>query len=271
MNSPYRRFLIETLEKASKIALENFGRVSGTTKSDDNNQVLTKTDLEIGEIIINKITLIYPNHNIIDEEAGVVNKNSEYTWVIDPIDGTSNFANGVPLYGTMIGLLKKGIPIAGGISLPPFNEIYVAEKDKGAFCNGEKLKVTNETKLLSTLVAYTLDGHQENPGFTREECVLMAEIILNIRNLRDSGSCFDTAMVAKGKFGAYLNRTSKIWDNVAQQILIEEAGGVYTDFFGNSIDCSSPSTKVSDNFTLCAASPTLHKQLQEIIHKNNEV
>jgi myo-inositol-1(or 4)-monophosphatase len=268
VNSLYKKFITEILERASEVAKSNFGKVSGTAKIDDSNQVLTKTDLEIGKLIVSLLFKQYPNHNIIDEEAGIINNHSKYTWVIDPIDGTSNFANGVPLYGTMIGLLEEDVPIAGGISLPPFNEIYVAEKNKGAFCNGKKLQITKETRLLSTLVAYTLDGHQENPRFTRDECALMADIILNIRNLRNSGSCFDAAMVAKGKFGAYLNRTSKIWDNVAQQILIEEAGGVYTDFLGKPMDYTSPLTKANDNFTLCAASPILHKQLQKIIHKN---
>lgn len=264
----YSKFIAQTLQKASQKANRNFGKVSVvSTKEGDNNQVLTQTDLEVGNLIVGKIKKTYPDHNIIDEEAGVIDNSSEYTWVVDPIDGTSNFANGVPLYGIMIGLLKGGKPIAGGIALPAFNEIYLAEKDKGAFCNGEKLHVTHETKLLSALVAYGLDGHQENPEFTKDECALVAEIVLNIRNLRDSGSCFDVVMVAKGKFGGYLNRTSKIWDNVALQILIEEAGGIYTDFFGQPIDYSNPLSRAEQNFTICASPPSLHKQLQGIIHK----
>lgn len=264
----YSKFIAQTLEEASIIANRNFGKVSVvSTKKGDNNQVLTQTDLEVGNLIVGKIKEAYPNHNIIDEEAGVIDKSSEYTWVVDPIDGTSNFANGVPLYGIMIGLLKSGVPIAGGIALPAFKEICSAEKGKGAFCNGEKIQVTKEKNLLSTLVAYGIDGHQENPEFTKDECALIAEIILKIRNLRDSGSCFDVVMVAKGKFGGYLNRTSKIWDNVALQILIEEAGGIYTDFFGQPIDYSNPLSKSNNNFTVCTAPPALHQQLQEIIHK----
>lgn len=263
-----QNFIKTALEEASKIAKRNFGKVvAGTVKGKDSNQILTETDLEISKFIVGKIREVYPSHNIIDEEAGVIDNKSQYTWAIDPVDGTSNFANGVPLYGVMIGLLKEGTPVAGGISLPSFEEIYLAEKEKGAFCNGEKVQVTSEANLLSTLVAYTLDGHQENPSFTRDECALMAEIILNIRNLRNSGSCFDAAMVARGKFGGYLNRTGKIWDNVAQQILIEEAGGVYTDFFGQPMDYKSPLTKANNDFTFCAAPPILHSQLQKIIHK----
>jgi len=79
-------------------------------------------------------------------------------------------------------------------------------------------------------VSYGIDGHQEDLEFTKKECALLAEIILNIRNLRTSNSVFDTGILVKGGYGAYLNRTSKVWDNVAQQIIVEEAGGVYTDF-----------------------------------------
>lgn len=267
MSNAYTNFITRTLQQTSEIALSNFGKVSGTTKADDNNQVLTQTDLEIGRSIIAKINETFPDHNIIDEETGVIDKQSEYTWVVDPIDGTSNFATGVPLYGIMIGLLQGNEPVVGGIVLPQFHEIYTAEKGQGAFCNGERIRVSRETKLMSSLVAYQIDGHQENPQFTKEECSLLADIVLQIRNVRNGGSCFDTAMVATGKYGACLNRTSKIWDNVAQQIIVIEAGGIYTDFFGKPIDYSNPLSKIRDNFTFCAASPELHRQLQEVVHK----
>lgn len=265
----YTKFIGQNLRDAAEIANRNFGRVSAiSTEETDNNQVLTETDLEIGKLIIARITENYPNHNIIDEEAGVVDKNAEYTWVIDPIDGISNFAEGVPTYGIIIGLLHKDQPVAGGAALPFFNEIVVAQKGMGAYSNGKRLNVTKETMLLSTLVAYAIDGHQENPSITYDECRIMADIVLGIRNLRVAGSVFDGVMVAKGKYGAYLNRTSKIWDNVGQQVIIEEAGGIYTDFFGNPMDYSNPLSKAKQNFTWCIGAPEIHKQLQEIIHKS---
>lgn len=262
----YQKFIEESLQKASQIASSNFGKVSGIVKTGDNNQVLTETDVQIGRLLIDLIQKEFPEHNIIDEEAGVIDKNSGYTWVIDPIDGTSNFAEGIPNYGIMMGLLKDSKSIAGGIVLPFFQEICIAEKGEGAFCNGEKLTITKETNLLSTLVAYQIDGHQEDPDFTRKECQVMAEIVLSIRNLRNSGSCFDAVMVAKGKYGGYLIQTCKIWDVVASNIIIEEAGGVYTDFFGKSIDYSNALNRTSENFSCCASTPALHKQLQKIIH-----
>lgn len=104
---------------------------------------------------------------------------------------------------------------------------------------------------------------------TYDECRTVADIVLGVRSLRAAGCVFDGVMVAKGKYGGYLNRTSKIWDNVGQQVVIEEAGGIYTGFFGNPMDYSNPVTKAKKNFTWCIGAPAIHKQLQEIIHKSN--
>ena len=255
------------MEEASHIANEKFGKVTGTVKAGDNNQVLTEADLAIGKLIIEQIKKEYPDYNIIDEEAGVIDNGSEFTWVVDPIDGTSNFANGIVTYGIMIGLLQRATSIAGGIALPYFKQIYTAEKGKGTFCNEEKITVSSEEKLTNALIAYGIDGHPENTSLTYEELKVVGEIILHCRNLRSSNSTFDAAMVIEGKYGGILNKTSKIWDIVAPQILIEEAGGIFTDFFGKPIDYSDPLTKITNNFAFCAASPEIHKQLQEIIHQ----
>ena len=265
MSNSFSDFISASLGEASNIAKEKFGKVSGVTKEGDNNQVLTEADTAIGKRLIELVEKAYPEHSIIDEEAGVIDKKSEYTWVIDPIDGTSNFANAVPTYGVMLGLLQNNIPVAGGVALPAFSEIYSAEKGKGAFCNGALIRVTNESRLLSTLVAYIIDGHQENPSLTRQEAGIIGEIVLNIRNLRASGSVFDIMMVAKGNYGGFLCNTSKIWDNVAPQIIIEEAGGIYTDFEGEPIDYSSPVKRVNENYTVCTAPSALHQELQKII------
>jgi myo-inositol-1(or 4)-monophosphatase len=147
---------------------------------------------------------------VIDEEAGVIDNNSDYTWVVDPIDGMSNFANGVPTYGIMMGLLKDSTPIAGGIVLPYFKEVYVAEKGKGTFCNGNRMSVSKEEKLSNALISYGIDGHQEEPSLTHEEVGILEKIILHCRNLRSSNSAFDAVLMAKGSYGAWINRTSKI-------------------------------------------------------------
>lgn len=267
MTSEVLTFLSQTLTGAADIAINNFGKVTGTTKPEDNNQVLTETDLAIGVYILEQIQKVFPDHNIIDEEAGVIDKHSSMTWVVDPIDGTSNFAAGLPTYGIMIGLLHESKAIAGGIILPAFNLVYTAEKGHGATCNGQPIQVSAQEKSASTLVAYGIDGHQENPALTAEEAIILGRIILNIRNLRTTNSAYDMAHTADGKYGAYLNQSTKIWDNVALQPIIEEAGGIVTDFWGLPMDYSQPLTKASQNFTICAGAPAIHQQLQTVIHQ----
>ena len=262
----YKDFIQQALSAASEIARQNFGKVVGSVKTGDNNQVLTETDLEIGKYIVDKIQKQFPEHNVIDEEAGVVDKASAYTWVVDPIDGTSNFASGIPTYGIMIGLLHENVPIAGGVALPQQNEIYLAEKGGGAFCNGETISVTNEMDLMRCLVAYGIDGHQEAPEKTHEEMAVLERLILGIRNLRTSNSAFDMMLVARGSYGGLLNQTTKIWDNIAPHIIIEEAGGVYTDFSGKQMDYSDALRRSEENFTSCAAPQQLHESIQKIVN-----
>lgn len=269
----YLDFISSGLQAAAEIVKNGFGKVISATKSGDNNQVLTETDLQIGQMLISLIGAEFPNHNIIDEEAGGIDHDSEYTWVIDPVDGTSNFAAGLPTYGVMLGLLEGGQPLAGGVVLPAFSEIYLARKGQGASCNGRKITVTGEEKLQNVLLAFGIDIHGFRPDETRKDFQLLAEIALLVRNVRSTNSCFDIMHVASGAYGAWLGTDSKIWDNVAPQIIIEEAGGLYTDLLGQTLDYSQPLNKMGQNFTFCAASPALHMQIQKVIQgffKTNE-
>ncbi len=261
----YQDFIKQTLHEAAQIAKDKFGKVDSSIKPTDNNQVLTEADLFIGSYIIKQIEKTFPSHNIIDEEAGVINKNSEYTWVIDPVDGTSNFASASPLFGIFLGLLKDNQPIAGGAALPYFDEIYSAEKDVGAFCNNKPIRVTQEERLLSTLIVYSLNGYQNHPERTHWECGLLEQIVLNIRNLRATGGGFDPAMVARGTYGACLHMGTSIWDVVAVHSIIEEAGGTVTEFFGQPFDYSDHLTNHKKPYMICAGAPQIHRQIQEII------
>jgi myo-inositol-1(or 4)-monophosphatase len=263
----YTEFLERELKKAAVPAKRLFGHVSATVKPDDNNQVLTEADLQIGKLLVEAVVREYPDHNVIDEEAGVIDNKSRFTWVIDPIEGTSNFAAGVFTWGIMVGLLDGAKPVAGGMAIPMLEEIYLAEKGNGATCNGQPIKVTAEPKLSNVLVRYSWDGHQDDPGRTRRELEPLARITDAVRNVRTSGcDALDPGYVAAGHYGASMNRNQKIWDCVAPQIVVEEAGGLFTAFDGSPMDYSNPLTRIEQNFDHCVASPALHKQLQTIIH-----
>jgi myo-inositol-1(or 4)-monophosphatase len=261
----YRDFIARLLRTASAVAMDSFGKVKGSTKAGDPNQVLTETDLKIAQLVTEEIKRCYPKHNIIDEETGVVDNGSPYTWVVDPIDGTSNFAARVPLFGIMLGLLFVDAPIAGGVALPAFDMISIAEKGKGAHCGSEPIWVSASDQLQDSLIAYGIDSNQADPAAVHRECVLLGRLVSKIGNLRSSNSAFDLVMVAHGNYGACLNRSCRIWDVVAPQLLIEEAGGVYTTFDGKPMDYSEPTRKAIANFTFCAAAPALHYQLQALL------
>lgn len=262
----YENFIKSLLRSASKIALQKFGKVKGVIKAADPTQILTEADLAISRLVVGKIRKFYSNHNIIDEETGVINNHAEYTWVIDPLDGTSNFAVGIPFYGIMIGLLYKNQPIVGGVSLPFSDEIFYAERGRGAYSNGQQLKVTKKTQLLNSLMACQIGGVSNNYRLTKADNKILGQVILCAGHVRTTGSVYDFMLLAQGRFGGVIGNISKIWDNVAQQVIVEEAGGVYTDLYGKKMDYSNPLKKVKENYTVCAASPALHKILQQIIH-----
>lgn len=266
MANTFIPFIKKALESVKPVALKHFASVSSIeVKSGDNNQVLTQADLEIGQNLVAAIQDEYPEHNIIDEEAGVFSKDSSFTWVVDPIDGTSNFANGLVTYGVMIGLIENDQPIAGGILLPSLDELFLGGKGEPASKNGQLISVSTQQDLLNSLVAYGIDGHQEKPSITRDETRTLAEIILAIRNLRSTNSAYDMAKTIEGKYGLFLNRTTKIWDNVAVHALVEAAGGVCTDFFGQPIVYTNHLERSQENFTICMGSHQLHTQIQSII------
>jgi myo-inositol-1(or 4)-monophosphatase len=261
----YSSFLHTELRKAAKTALSYFGKVNPTTKPGDNNQVLTEADLAIGKQLVAAVKTTYPDHNIVDEEAGAVNKGSKFTWVIDPIEATSNFAAGMPDYGIMVGLLEDSTPIAGGLIVPAYDRLYLAEKGKGATLNGKPIHVTSGTDLTKMLISFGIDSNVEHPEQTYQECHLMGDILLKSRNIRNSGcEAVDPMYVAEGKLGGRVNLAAKIWDNVGPQIIAQEAGALWTALDGSPLDYSNPTEKMDVNFPFVVANPALHAKLIEI-------
>ena len=265
----YRQFLEKILQQAGDMAMGYFGNVTGSVKPEDPNQVLTEADITVGKFLVRAVEEAYPDHNIIDEEAGVVDKHSRFTWVIDPIDGTANFAAGTPDFGIMVGLLDGATPIAGGIFAPALGKLYLATEGEGATCNGVPMSASNETLLINTLVSFGIDSHADDPERTLREAKVFADIVQAVRNIRNSGSeAIDHPRVAGGNYGGRVNMASKIWDNVAPQIIAEEAGVLWTTNTGEPMDYTDPLTRAGQNFTVCVAPPALHAQLVEIVRRH---
>lgn len=262
----YSDFITSSLNQAADEARQYFGHVSGYTKPGDPTQVLTEADLAIGKLLVEAVRKSYQDHNIIDEESGVTDNGSRYTWVIDPIEATSNFAAGLPDYGIMIGLLDGANPIAGGIIAPTYDRLYLAEKGRGATCNDQPIHASNESDLSKMLVSISLNVPKDDGAQLQAAARLLANVVAAARNFRNTDcEAIDPMYVAEGRYGGRVNLTSRIWDNVAPQIICQEAGAFWTDISGSPIDYTNPLSLVDKNFAFCAAPPALHEQLIAIL------
>lgn len=264
-----KQLLSESLTRAGKILLENFGHISTYEIKESQSSIVTKADIDSEKAIIQLIQQKFPAHNTLGEETGFQNRGSEFTWVIDPLDGTSNFAAGIPWFGVIICVLKNSVPVLAGCYLPVQDLLYLAEKGKGATCNGKKITVSEETNLKNVLLAYSLD-YSEEKRKTDQETKLIGRLVRNIRNLRSTNSVIDFCYTAEGKLGGCMNQTTKIWDIAGPALLIEEAGGKVTDINGNSFDFAISQNNYNKNFTIVAAGKTLHKQLIDIAMMKNK-
>ncbi len=255
----------KALHEAGKILMQYFGKISGYEVKESQSSIVTRADIEAEKKVLEIISENFPEHNTLGEETGFQNRNSEFTWIIDPLDGTSNFAAGLPWFGVIICVLQGPVPIMAGCYLPSQDDFYFAGKGKGATRNGEKISVSVETELKNILAAYSLD-YSDEPGKTEREAALIAQLVKNTRNLRNTNSLIDFCFTADGKLGACVNQTTKIWDIAGPGLLIEEAGGKVSDIFGNPIDFLLTQTNFDRNFTIACASKTLHPKLIQILN-----
>lgn len=260
-------FLAEVLFEAGKVLRSGFGASSTITTKQDQSNVVTESDFRSEEIIRQMISRRFPKHNILGEEHGFENKNSGYTWIIDPLDGTSNFAAGIPWFGILIALMEKDQPVLSGAYLPVVDELYLAESGNGATKNGKMIRVTEEKNLINLLCCYSMD-FSEDISKTDMEVQVIKRLVQGCRNLRSTNSLVDFCMTADGRIGAAINQTMKIWDIASPQLILEEAGGKVTDILGNKIDYRLSVDILTKNFTAVAANHVIHSEIMQKVLKN---
>ncbi|MBT3384114.1 MAG: inositol monophosphatase [Prolixibacteraceae bacterium] len=253
------------LLEAGKILLESFGKITEYTEKESQSSIVTQTDINSERRIFQIISNEFPNHNLLGEETGFQDKHSEYTWVVDPLDGTSNFAAGLPWFGVIICVLKKFEPVLAGCFLPFYNQLYFAEKGKGATLNNQKINVSKETHLKNILLSYSLDFSFDSRKTERESRVIK-HLVQNVRNLRSTNCLLDLCYTADGKFGACINQSTKIWDIAGTGLIIEEAGGKVTDLDGSEQNYSINKNNYDRNFTIVGSNKILHSKIISIIN-----
>ncbi len=230
--------LILIAREAGEIIKEGFGKnISIEYKSGENN-IVTEIDKKSEQLIIDFIQKKYPKHNILAEERGELKKESEYLWVIDPLDGTSNFAHGLPIFSVSIGLQQNDVTIAGVIYDVMRDLLYYAELGSGAFANDNKVSVSNTKKISQSMLVTGFPYNvKENPEHAFERFEIITK---NARAVRRLGSAaIDFCYVAAGVFDAFWEVHLHPWDICAGKLIVEEAGGIVTDFRGETIGIDS--------------------------------
>ena len=253
--------LLETLEIAKKSALigneilkDNYNKIQTISSKGRKGDLVTNVDLEVENKIKEYLTEKTPDISINAEESGKLNKSSDLTWCIDPLDGTTNYSHGYPFFGTSIGLVFKNKPILGAISVPYLNELYSACIGGGSFCNDNKLKVSNPINLSDSLLVtgFSYDRFETEDNNYAEFCYLTHKT----RGVRRGGAAaVDLAFVAAGKVDGYWERGLEVWDLAAGAIIVKEAGGIISDYPSGEFNLSSG--------RILACSPTLEEELRK--------
>jgi myo-inositol-1(or 4)-monophosphatase len=244
---------------AELVRFFNSDTLKTSVKAGGVNDLVTEADHASDKAIIETIKAAYPDHFILSEETGTLTTDSEYKWIIDPIDGTINFANGIPICCVSVGLEKAGTMIAGVVFNPLMNEYYFAEKGKGAFLNDKQIHVSAKTDLINACLVtgfpYTYLDSTNGPLQCFERFIRRG---VPVRRL--GSAAIDLCWVAAGRFDGFYEHKLNAWDSAAGFLLVEEAGGKVTDFKNEYYSPYQPH--------IIATNGLIHDELVRVI--NNE-
>lgn len=206
--------------------------------------LVTVADRKSEALILHRIRALWPDHNVIGEEGARIESGSDYRWYVDPLDGTTNFAHGFPVFCVSLALELKGKRIAGIVYDPTRDELFAAEQGSGAYLNGNKIQVSRIANLAECLVATGFPSHKrhQNPNI-----FFYHQITLRTHGVRRAGSAaLDLCCVACGRFDAFWEFNLNPWDTAAGVLLVEEAGGKVSDFKGGPFQLNSRETLASN-------------------------
>jgi myo-inositol-1(or 4)-monophosphatase len=225
---------IEAALEAGKFLKHSVGNIRTVeTKLGQETNLVTEIDKKSEELIIGMIRKKHPGHDFLAEESGSHDRKSEYRWIIDPLDGTLNFTHGVPMYSVSIAVEHRGEIIAGVVYEPNLGDLFTAEKGKGALLNGKPIHVSKVDRLIESMLVtgfpYTI---RDNPDNAVQHFVNMLMKAQAIRRL--GSAAVDLSYVACGRFEGFWEVSLSPWDMAAGVLLVQEAGGRFTDFSGNA-------------------------------------
>ncbi len=232
---------VNTAAKAGEWIKSKLGSYENLEEKTSSQDLVTEVDQGAEKLITNLINTYFPNHAILGEESvepgpeGAKRalekmRNEEYLWIIDPIDGTTNFVHGFPFFCVSIGLVHEGELAAGVIYDPLRDEMFVGEKGKGAYLKGRQMRVSRELRLSESLMASGFPPQDRSDRHLQK----FSEIVPKVRNIRTSGSAaLHLAYLAAGRISGFWEPSLNVWDVAAGVLLVQEAGGRVTDLQGN--------------------------------------
>lgn len=256
--SPLLNVMITAARKAGRSLSRDFGEVANLQVSIKGPaNFVSVADMKAEEIIFKELSKARPGYSFLMEERGLVEGDDKtHRWIVDPLDGTTNFLHALPLFCVSIGLEREGQLVAGVIYNPASDELYTAEKGKGAYLNDRRLRVAARKTLADTLVSTGIPhrGRPGHPKFLKEMDTVMKEVA----GIRRTGSAaLDLAFTAAGRFDVYWERNLKPWDMAAGIVLVREAGGFATDLDG--------ADKMLETGDVIASNPTLNKLMLPLV------
>jgi len=249
--------LIKAAEAAANILKENFDKTYTISNKEGMNNLVTEIDHRSEEAIINIIKADYPDHFILSEEVGEIVQDSEYKWIIDPIDGTVNYANGIPICCVRIGIEQAGKMIMGAVYNPFINEFFFAQRGFGATLNDKKISVTQRTEVIKSCLVtgfpYTYINEENGPLQVFEKFIRKG---IPVRRL--GSAAIDLCWVAAGRFDGFYEHQLSAWDSAAGFIIVEEAGGKVTNLKGDPYNPYQPG--------LIATNGLIHDEIVRIVN-----
>jgi myo-inositol-1(or 4)-monophosphatase len=223
--------LLRAALESGKLMKEFSTREFTISNKEGVNNLVTEVDHASEKLIMEIIREEFPDHHILTEESGDLKKDSSYKWIIDPIDGTVNYANGIPLCCVSIGIEKDGQMVMGAIYNPFLEEFYVAEKGRGATLNNKPIRVSKKTAVLESCVVTGFPyAYLDDPNGPLEVFSRFIKKGVPVRRL--GSAAMDLAWVACGRFDGFYEHSLNAWDSAAGYLMVEEAGGRVTDFNG---------------------------------------
>ena len=225
---------VRAAEDAGRILMRNFRRPVGIEKKSD-RELVTEADRAAEDAIVAALRADFPDDVIITEESAPELTVSDRAWIVDPLDGTNNFAHGYPFFSVAVALEEAGVPVVGVVHDPLRGETFVAEEGAGAILNGDPIHVSRTASLRDALVA-TGFPYDRGPD-TENNLANLNRFILAVRGVRRGGSAeLDLVSVAAGRLDGFWELGLKIWDVAAGGLIVREAGGMVTNFGGSGWD-----------------------------------